>query len=138
LPISADLLLDTSAAIALVAPTTEAHAAVMKRTRGATLGLAGHAAFETYSVLTRLPGALRLNAAGARSVIKANFPAGVFLTPSQSAHALETLARAGVAGGAVYDGLVGLAAAAAGIVLISCDRRALPTYTVLSVRVEML
>jgi hypothetical protein len=93
LPISADLLLDTSAAIALVAPTSDAHAAVMKRTRGATLGLAGHAAFETYSVLTRLPGALRLNAAGALSVIEANFPASAFLTPSQSARALQRWPR---------------------------------------------
>jgi predicted nucleic acid-binding protein len=138
LPTSADLLLDTSAAIALVAPTNDAHAAVMARTRNATLGLAGHAAFETYSVLTRLPGALRLNAAGARSVIEANFPASVFLTPRESARALATLAAAGIAGGAVYDGLVALAAISAGIPLLSCDRRALPTYAALGVRVEVL
>ncbi|MDR2011866.1 MAG: PIN domain-containing protein [Rhodanobacter sp.] len=138
MPTNADLLLDTSAAIALIVPTTETHAAVMQRTRGAILGLAGHAVFETYSVLTRLPGALRLNAAGARSVIETNFPASVFLTPSQSAHALATLTEAGIAGGAVYDGLVALAATTSGIVLLSCDRRALPTYTALSVRVEIL
>jgi predicted nucleic acid-binding protein len=138
LPTSADLLLDTSAAIALIVPTIDTHAAVMARTHGATLGLAGHATFETYSVLTRLPGALRLNAASARTVLAANFPASVFLTPSQSARALATLAEAGVAGGAVYDGLVALAATAAGIVLLTCDRRALPVYTALSVRVEIL
>jgi hypothetical protein len=79
-----------------------------------------------------------LNAAGARSAIEANFPASVFLTPSQSARALATLAEAGIAGGAVYDGLVALAAAASGIVLLSCDRRALSTYTALSVRVEVI
>jgi len=138
LPTSADLLLDTSAAIALVAPTSETHAAVMARTRGATLGLAGHAAFETFSVLTRLPGALRLSAGGARSVIEANFPASVFLTPPESVRALATLAEAGIAGGAVYDGLVALAALSAGIPLLSCDRRALPTYSALSVRVEIM
>jgi predicted nucleic acid-binding protein len=132
------LLLDTSAAIALVTPTVERHAAVIERTRGATLGLTGHAVFETYSVLTRLPGALRLNAAGARSVIAANFPASVFLTPKQSAHALTALADVGIAGGSVYDGLVALAAAYASITLLSCDRRALPTYAMLSVRAEML
>jgi predicted nucleic acid-binding protein len=138
LPTNADLLLDTSAAIALVAPTAEAHKAVMARTRGATLGLAGHAVFETYSVLTRLPGALRLSATGAHSVIEANFPASVFLTPRESARALATLAQAGIAGGAVYDGLVALAAVSAGIPLLSCDRRALPTYAALSVQVEIL
>jgi predicted nucleic acid-binding protein len=138
LPTSADILLDTSAAIALVLPTTDTHAAVMARTRGATLGLAGHAVFETYSVLTRLPGALRLNAAGARSVIETNFPASVFLTPSQAARALATLTDAGITGGAAYDGVVALAAAAADRLLLSCDRRALPTYTALGVRVEIL
>jgi predicted nucleic acid-binding protein len=138
LPISADLLLDTSAAIALIAPTAELHAAVTKRTRGVMLGLAGHAVFETYSVLTRLPGELRLSAAGARAVIEANFPASVFLTPQASTRALATLTDAGIAGGAVYDGLVALAAASAGIPLLSCDRRALPIYTALSVRVEIL
>jgi predicted nucleic acid-binding protein len=135
---NADLLLDTSAAIALVTSTADTHAAVMKRTHGAMLGLAGHAVFETYSVLTRLPGVLRLSAASARSVIEANFPASVFLTPSQASRALVTLTDAGIAGGAVYDGLVALAAATSGIVLLSCDRRALSTYAALSVQVEMV
>jgi hypothetical protein len=94
--------------------------------------------FETYSVLTRLPGKLRLSAASARSVIDANFPASVFLTPQASALALETLAKAGITGGAVYDGLVALAAVSAGLTLLSCDHRARPTYTALSVQVEML
>jgi len=118
--------------------TADAHEAVTQRTRGATLGLAGHAAFETYSVLTRLPGALRLSAAGARTIIDANFPASVFLTPAESARALATLAETGIAGGAVYDGVVALAAASAGIPLLSCDRRALPTYSALAVTVEVL
>src|SRR5664279_5002978 len=48
-------LLDTSAAIALLVEDHEAHAATLEAVRGRRLGLAGHAWFETYSVLTRLP-----------------------------------------------------------------------------------
>ena len=36
--------------------------------------------------------------------------------------------RLGVLGGAVYDGLVALSAAAHGATLLTLDRRALPTY----------
>ena len=138
MPTSADLLLDTSAAIALVSPTADAHEAVVSRCHGLVLGLSGHAAFETYSVLTRLPGALRVSAAGAQRIIQANFPASAHLDPRGAASAITSLADSGIAGGAVYDGLVGLAAASADIVLLSCDRRAAPTYAALAVRFELV
>ena len=138
MPTSADVLLDTSAAIALITTTSEAHDAVIARTRGLTLGLAGHAEFETYSVLTRLPGQLRVSASAAQRIIAANFPATVHLAPDAAASALVTLANSGVAGGAVYDGLVGLAASASGSVLLSCDRRAAPTYAALGVTFELI
>jgi uncharacterized protein with PIN domain len=48
-------LLDTSAAIALVVEDHEAHAATFAALKDRRVGLAGHAWFETYSVLTRLP-----------------------------------------------------------------------------------
>ena len=53
------VLLDTSTAIALVVEDHEAHVATLEAVRGRRLGLAGHAWFETYSVLTRLPPGLR-------------------------------------------------------------------------------
>ncbi|WP_194410132.1 PIN domain-containing protein [Microbacterium cremeum] len=138
MPTSADLLLDTSAAVALVTPTAESHEAILARTHGATLGLAGHAAFETYSVLTRLPGGLRVSAAGAQRIIETNFPATVHLEPAAAAAAVAALAGAGIAGGAVYDGLVALAAASVDTALLSCDRRAAPTYAALAVRFELI
>lgn len=138
MPTSAELLLDTSAALALVAPTARAHSAVITRTRGLTLGLAGHAMFETYSVLTRLPGELRVSAEMAMRIIGVNFPATVHLAPDTAAHAVTRLADAGIAGGAVYDGLVGLAAASVDGVLLSCDRRAAPTYAALGVTFELI
>jgi hypothetical protein len=57
LPINADLepcLLDTSAALAFVQPSHAAHATTYAALVGRAKGLAGLAAFETYSVLTRL------------------------------------------------------------------------------------
>ena len=139
LPTNADiLLLDSSAALALVNPGHALRAAVAKRVRGFRLGLAGHAAYETYSVLTRWPPPHRISAAVAQRMIGANFPATRHLDADQGSSALSVLAAAGVAAGAVYDGLVALAALAADQLLISCDQRAVITYRAVGVRFEIL
>lgn len=138
MPISADILLDTSAAIALLHDTNPAHEAVLSATHGLARGLAGHALFETYSVMTRMPGQARVERRLARRMIERAFPASVALPPDASLHAVATLSEAGIAGGAVYDGLVGLAAKAAGITLLSCDRRAASTYAALGVAVRLI
>lgn len=52
----ADLLVDTSVAISLVVEDHTHHRATMDAIGARRLGLAGHAAFETFSVLSRLPG----------------------------------------------------------------------------------
>lgn len=138
MPTSADYLLDTSTAIALLSPDHPAHADVRRACARQTLGLAGHAIFETYSVLTRLPGAARRTRAAALRVIDTEFAASATLPPRIARDAISTFAREGIAGGAVYDGLVGLAAKAAGATLLSCDRRALPTYASLGVDVRLI
>lgn len=135
---SADLLLDTSAAIALLDEAHPGYAATYRETRGLILGLAGHAMFETYSVLTRLPGEKRLGAGTAAHLIAHEFPGSAALPPAEFDDALTRLAAAGIAGGSVYDGLVGLAAQAAGIQLLSRDRRAAPIYAVLGVAFRLL
>jgi len=139
LPTSAEiLLLDSSAALALVNPGHVLRAAVAARVRGLGLGLAGHAAYETYSVLTRWPPPHRISAAVAHQMIETNFPATRHLDPNQGASALSALAAVGVAAGAVYDGLVALAALAEDQLLISCDQRAVSTYRAVGVRFEIL
>lgn len=50
-----ELLVDTSLAVALSVRDHEAHNAALAAVTGQRIGLAGHAAFETFSVLTRLP-----------------------------------------------------------------------------------
>jgi toxin FitB len=51
---------------------------------------------------------------------------------------LAQFAAAGVAGGAVYDGLIASAAKEAGLLLVSCDARAAATYRALGVEFELL
>jgi hypothetical protein len=138
LPTSADYLLDSSTAIALLSPDHPSHVDVKSLCKGQSLGLAGHAMVETYSVLTRMPGAARRTRAAAQRFIHAEFSASVPLPAQVALDAVATFAREGIAGGAVYDGLVGLAAKAAGITLLSCDRRAAPTYAALGVDVRLI
>lgn len=127
------LLLDTSAALPLVLPDHEFHEAVRLQCRGQRLGLAGHAVFETYSTLTRLPPPSRLTPRGAARLISANFPASSHLSATDQARLVSLWSEAGISGGSVYDALVGGAAAAAGLPLVSCDHRARTTYRAVGV-----
>lgn len=127
------VLLDTSAAIALVLEDHDAHAATVAAVRGRRLGLAGHAWFETYSVLTRLPGELRRSPADAQRLLTHNFPASASLSETATAALGAEFARLGIAGGSVYDALVGAAARHHGRPLLTRDDRARPTYAALRV-----
>lgn len=138
MPISADFVLDTSAALALAVEDNPLNDMVHSACNGLSLGLAGHALVETYSVLTRLPGANRLSPRAAELFISREFPYSIALSPSATLQTVRVFAEAGIAGGSVYDGLVGLAAREAGIPLMTCDRRALATYTALKVDVRLI
>jgi len=131
------LLLDTSAAIALVVEDHEAHAVTLEAVRGRRLGLAGHAWFEAYSVLTRLPGSLRRAPADVTALLAHNFAATEFLAADAAAALGPELARLGITGGSVYDALVGAAARQQDHTLVSGDARARPVYEALRVRVRM-
>ena len=132
------LLLDTSAAVALVVEDHEAHAATLEAVRGRRLGLAGHAWFETYSVLTRLPGGLRRSPAEVARLLGHDFPATAFLAEEAAIALGPELAGLGISGGAVYDALVGAAARRHGGSLVSGDARARPVYEALGVRVRLI
>lgn len=132
------LLLDSSAAIALVTADHPGHAAVLAAVRGRRLGLAGHAWFETYSVLTRLPAPRRRSPADALRVLARNFPDSGFLGEHEAARLGPELARLGVSGGSVYDALVGAAARFLGRPLITADVRARRTYEGLGIEVRIL
>lgn len=124
---------DTSVAIAALDPTHEAHPACRRALVDLRPALAGHAVFETYSVLTRLPVELRLTADRALSVLAAAFPDDCWLDADATRDLRNRLADAGIVGGSVYDALVGQAAAANGRTLLTRDQRAERTYRSLRV-----
>ena len=133
-----EALVDTSVAVAILLADHAGHAETMAAVEGLRLGLAGHAWFETYSVLTRLPPGSRRSPRDVCALLEHDFPATRHLdTESLGALGAE-LARLGVAGGAVYDALVGAAARAHGLPLLSRDRRAWPTYDALGVEVRII
>lgn len=133
-----DALVDTSVAVASIVAGHAAHGATLDALGARTLGLAGHAWFETFSVLTRLPAPARRNAEEVGRILAHNFPGTTFLDPEASAELALRLPRVGISGGAVYDALVGAAAAAVGLTLISRDRRASSTYRAVGARVQLL
>lgn len=133
-----DVLADTSVAVAVVVEDHEHHAATLRALGNRSLGLAGHAAFETFSVLTRLPSPARRSPEAVVRLMSMNFPSIKYLTPSAAEALLPKFASLGIAGGSVYDALVGAAAAESGLVLLTRDVRAIPVYRALQVDIEVI
>jgi predicted nucleic acid-binding protein len=134
-PSRVDVLVDTSVAVALVVADHEAHSAVATALRGRRLGLAGHAAYETYSVLTRLPPPARRTPAVVARLLAEAFPGTRFLDAEATAVLFARLAELGIAGGSVYDALVAATAAAHRLPLATRDARAVDVYRALEVDV---
>lgn len=104
------------------------HATVLRWSDGREPALAGHAVAETYSVLTRLPGDLRLAPLDAARIMAAAFAVPLMLSVASSRRLPERLGELEIAGGAVYDAMVALAAAEHGAALATRDARARETY----------
>ena len=133
-----EFLVDTSVAVALTVADHEHHERTFTALGDRRLGLAGHAAFETFSVLTRLPTPARRAPATVARLLAGSFPHTRFLGAQPAASLLAKLAASGIGGGAVYDALVGACATEHGLVLATRDQRALETYRALDVRVEFV
>src|SRR5688500_1412961 len=133
-----DLLVDTSIAVALTVADHEHHETTFRALGRRRLGLAGHAAFETFSVLTRLPSPARRTPATVAHLLAVSFPESRFLGARAARSLLTDVGKLGIAGGAVYDALVGACAKEHGVALAIRDRRALETYRALGVSVELL
>ena len=129
------LAIDTSVAVPLLVRSHRDHAAVVRWWSGQELALSGHALAETYSVLTRLPGDARLAPADAARLMNARFSSPLMLSSSRARKLPDMLSRLGLAGGAVYDALVALAAQQHGAVLATRDARARGTYDAVGVKV---
>jgi predicted nucleic acid-binding protein len=133
-----DLALDTSVAVPYLLRSHVAHRAARDHVGKRRPTLTGHSLAETYSVLTRLPGDARVAPSDAVALVEANFDVPVLLDSKTAKSIPSVLAPAGVAGGAVYDALVALAARRANLPLATRDRRAASTYAALHVELELV
>jgi len=132
------LLADTSVSVAALMEGHVAHVAVRDRINGVDVALAAHSALETYSVLTRLPGDARVSPPDAAVLISSTFGSTEHLPVAAADDLIADLAASEVAGGAVYDALIGLTARAAGRVLLTRDVRASATYSRLNIAHEFI
>lgn len=140
MPVAADrpTALDTSVAVPLLVQTHSAHRAVTRWWSGRPVALSGHALVETYSVLTRLPGDIRVGGADAARLLKERFEEPLVLPISDTRRIPQILADLGITGGASYDAIVALTAAGKGCVLATRDARARVTYDAIGVPVEVV
>ena len=129
---------DTSVALTLLLKRHPAHPATTAQVGKRELFLAGHAANETYSTLTRLPGDNRVAPEDAVELIRDRF-LGVIRHDDSDFDLLARFGDLGIAGGATYDALVAAAVAThPDVVLLSRDLRAAGTYSRMGAAVEML
>ena len=129
------LALDTSVAVPLLVQTHAAHDEVVEWWGGKEVALSGHALVETYSVLTRLPAGVRVEPADAARLLGDRFAPPMLLGSEVAGRVTDVLSGLGIAGGAVYDGLVALAALENEADLATRDLRAVATYETMGVRV---
>lgn len=129
---------DTSIAVAALDAGHAAHVPCRSVVRQHRPVLAGHTAFETFSVLTRMPGPITVDAPTAASIMARVFPDVVWLDHDSATSLLARLGTVGVVGGSVYDALVGEAARANGYRLLTRDHRARRTYDLLGVDYELV
>ena len=132
------IAVDTSVALPLLLERHTEHDTVQRWSTGRELALSGHALAETYSVLTRLPGDMRLTAGDAALLISARFAPALVLDSRTAARLPTVLADLDIAGGAVYDAIVGLAARDNDCILATRDARARGTYEAVGVAVEIV
>ena len=130
------IAIDTSIAIPLLVQTHTSHRAVTAWWNRREVTPAGHARFETYAVLTRLPADVRLAPTDAATLIRARFPTTLALSTETAESLIEEWSGRGISGGAVYDALVAAAALEHGLTLATCDLRARSTYDLLGAAVE--
>lgn len=124
---------DTSVAVPALDPNHEAHGVCRQAVIEYRPALSGHAVFESYAVLTRLPLPLRLLPEQADDVLARAYPDACWLDEAGTIELRARLAHLNVIGGATYDALVGAAALANGRRLLTRDRRAESTYRSLGV-----
>lgn len=139
MPTNAELFaVDTSVAVAALDAGHAAHPECRRAVSEQRPALSGHATFEVFSVLTRMPGQAAIDPATASELIRRVFPERVWLDSVNAGTLADRLGTLGIVGGAVYDALVGQAALTNSRTLLTRDLRARRTYDLLGVRYEFV
>jgi predicted nucleic acid-binding protein len=129
---------DTSVVVPALTSWHESHD-IARRAISDVSRLPGHVVLEVVAVLTRLPHGVAVRAGTAVDVVRDAFPDDAWvLTAAQHRDLVTHIATSNMRGGQIYDALVGMTAQVAGAVLLSRDRRALPTYTAVGAAVELV
>jgi len=132
------IAVDTSVVVAGFASWHEGHrsaaAALARKPR-----VPAHVLVEAYSVLTRLPPPHRAPADLVAEFLAERFPEAPLVLPARAHLGLvETSARTGLAGGAIYDALIAATARHAGATLLTRDQRARSVYELMRVRYDFV
>jgi predicted nucleic acid-binding protein len=132
------IAVDTSVVVAAFASWHEGHqASVATLARGPRVP--AHVLVEVFSVLTRLPPPHRAPTDLVVSFLQQRFREAPLVLPARAHVALlETAARLGLAGGAIYDALIAATVHHAGATLVTRDRRACSVYERIGVRHELV
>lgn len=138
-PTNADrFAVDTSVAVPALDAGHAAHDACRFAVASRRPTLAGHAALETFSVLTRMPGALAIDGPTAAEILRRVFREVSWITGEQATGLLTRCGPLGITGGAVYDAVVGEAARVDQRTLLTRGRRASRTYDLLGVAYQFV
>lgn len=134
------IAVDTSVAVAAFASWHVGHrAALAAMADESDPRLPAHVALECFSVLTRLPPPHRARPELVTAFLRRRFPAQPLALPAaRQRELIDEAVSVGIAGGAVYDALVGATARHADALLLSRDRRAARTYELLGVRYRLV
>ena len=90
------------------------------------------------ALASRCSSSARRSPSVVRQILTANFPGSRFLSADEASSLHDRLVELGVAGGAVFDALVGAVAVEHRLPLVTRDRRALETYRALGVQVRIV
>ncbi len=130
---------DTSVIVASFASWHEHHA-VAAAAIGRIDVVVAHCLLETYSVLTRLPAPHRMTSEVVSTYLRDAFGKSAIaaLSAAEQRKLVSTCAEHGLAGGAIYDGVIAMTCVRAGARLLTLDARARQTYTILGLEPELL
>jgi predicted nucleic acid-binding protein len=130
---------DSSVLIPALASTSEGHERCVAALAGRSRRLISHVAFETTSVLSRMPEGLRVTPVSVRDALDVDFPdLWLALDADGQRSCLRRAVDAGLRGGALYDALIAATAREHGAKLLSADRRAREAYEVIGVDVSYI